>query len=735
MERTEGQEHKSQWAPFCNDSKRDLSQFLMKNVSQTKIDEFLKLLLVHDSGVSFASVHAFLKHVDSLQTGPAWTCEMIDVAGNVVGEDGRMRWEQLELWHRDPVKCIMELIGNLAFRDAVAYVPEHAYADSKGKNRIYDEMWTADWWWDVQGKLPTSATIAPVILSSDKTSLSVFSGNKKAWLVYLTIGNISKDVRRQVLSHVTILIGYLPVSKLKCFKKKTHSLAGYCLFHHAMLLLLQPLVDASHNGKIMTCTDAYVANFPEQCLVACNKERDHEECTWQSMTDTLKTLKCLCAVYEPFWKDLPFTNIFTCITPDILHQLHKGIFHDHLLQWCINIVREKEVDAHFQAMNHYPGLCHFAKGILTVSQWTGTEHKEMQRVFVGLLSGAVDDHVLMVVCSLLDFIYYVQCQQHTDLSLRAMEESLKTFHDHKQVLIDLKIHEDFNMPKIHSLLHYISADGYNTEYPECLHIDYTKDAYRASNKCNYVEQMALWLQRQEAIHHKSAYLAWRQLKRQLATMDQIHSEYKAPDFIVTLKQFLASLSSQNQAVQPTDSDHFDVFHSISIAIAPSTITGHDKGMQRVQATPRINAHGHKPEIPAHFDTVFVSEAGHECTKDVVKPNMTGIPGVWVAQLCIVFKLPEYLGNHPHLLIFVEWFTTLHRCDPVSGLYIINHSTHHHCPNMSIISANCIIWLCHLQAQCGKHISANWSSYNVLEMGAQFYVNSYIDLDSFVTLEQ
>ncbi|KAI5983745.1 hypothetical protein EDC04DRAFT_2549342, partial [Pisolithus marmoratus] len=71
------------WAPFHNEGKWDLAQFLMKNISQTKINEFLKLSLV-----SF----------DSIQTGPVWTCEMIDVVGNVVGEDGRMRWEQLELW-------------------------------------------------------------------------------------------------------------------------------------------------------------------------------------------------------------------------------------------------------------------------------------------------------------------------------------------------------------------------------------------------------------------------------------------------------------------------------------------------------------------------------------------------------------------------------------------------------------------------------------------------------------
>lgn len=58
--------------------------------------------------------------------------------------------EDLELWKRDPVECIKDLIGNPAFRDLMSYVPQQAYTDAEGKNRIFDEMWTADWWWDTQ---------------------------------------------------------------------------------------------------------------------------------------------------------------------------------------------------------------------------------------------------------------------------------------------------------------------------------------------------------------------------------------------------------------------------------------------------------------------------------------------------------------------------------------------------------------------------------------------------------
>ncbi|KIO14800.1 hypothetical protein M404DRAFT_93262, partial [Pisolithus tinctorius Marx 270] len=46
MKKTEQKNNNNQWAPFQNENEWDLARFLMKNMGQTKIDEFLKLSLV-----------------------------------------------------------------------------------------------------------------------------------------------------------------------------------------------------------------------------------------------------------------------------------------------------------------------------------------------------------------------------------------------------------------------------------------------------------------------------------------------------------------------------------------------------------------------------------------------------------------------------------------------------------------------------------------------------------------
>ncbi|KAF9034404.1 hypothetical protein BJ165DRAFT_1563819 [Panaeolus papilionaceus] len=142
----------------------------------------------------------------------------------------------------------------------------------------------------------------------------------------------------------------------------------------------------------------------------------------------------------------------------------------------------------------------------TISQWTGKEYKEMQQIFVSMKAGAVNDNVLTLIQAVVDFIFYAQLQVHTTTNLSALEASLALFHKNKHLLVQMGVHQHFNIPKLHNIKHYMDAicqlgspDGYNTEFPECLHINLAKNAYDAMNKCNYTEQMMIWLQRQEAI--------------------------------------------------------------------------------------------------------------------------------------------------------------------------------------------------------------------------------------------
>lgn len=79
-------------------------------------------------------------------------CDIMDVTGDREGENGDKLTEELELWWRDPVECIRELIGNPAYKEHMAYAPERAYQDPNGNDdqQIWDEMWTGKWWHDVQ---------------------------------------------------------------------------------------------------------------------------------------------------------------------------------------------------------------------------------------------------------------------------------------------------------------------------------------------------------------------------------------------------------------------------------------------------------------------------------------------------------------------------------------------------------------------------------------------------------
>ncbi|KAF8431630.1 hypothetical protein L210DRAFT_962188 [Boletus edulis BED1] len=206
-------------------------------------------------------------------------------------------------------------------------------------------------------------------------------------------------------------------------------------------------------------------------------------------------------------------------TPESHVQTNSGkntVIKDHLKKWCTAIVGKKMFDSRFQAMPFHPGLRHWKHGISIVKQWNGTDHKQLQRVFVPALVGTPNANVIRASRALLDFVYLAQYHSHTDETLQALQDAFNDFHALKDVFIELGCRKHFNnIPKLHSLVHYVksirlfsSLDGFNTENSERLHIEYAKKAYAATNRKDYTIQMTKWLNRQEAVIWFNSYLRW-----------------------------------------------------------------------------------------------------------------------------------------------------------------------------------------------------------------------------------
>lgn len=547
--------------------------------------------------------------------------------------------------------------------------------------------------------------------------LSRFSGDKQAWPVYLTIGNISKSVRRQPSKHATILLGYIPYTKMECFTKSRRALESYRLFHECMRTILFSLVEAGKDGIEMVCADgtvrrvhpilaAYIADHPEQCLVAgcqenfCPKCSVHASRLGEPVYSTMKDPKSVWEAVEsaargerpaafkdlglrlidPFWKDLPHCDIFSCITPDILHQLHKGVFKDHTVSWATQDLEggADEVDRRFKAMPDHPALRHFKKGISLVSQWTGTEYKHMEKVFLGVITGASDPMAVRAVRAVLDFIYYAHFETHTNDSLTAMHASWVAFHDNKDVFLPYRPREDFNIPKLHSALHYElsirklgTADGFNSENTERLHIDFAKRGYAASNKKAYIKQMTVWLTRQEAVTRFECYLAWAEPRSPAddalmensgegmsdieeedeqseggkprtsytvakspglpgTSLQRLTSEFGCTDFVRALEMFLrnATLSHSPPPAFRTlnPGTRFAVYKRMEVTLPAMRQVSRTPVKDVIRAVPAQPSRLLIPGSPAHFDTVLAREvvaAGTSDPRDPLQGEQTG----------------------------------------------------------------------------------------------------------------
>ncbi|KAI0261454.1 hypothetical protein BC834DRAFT_972717 [Gloeopeniophorella convolvens] len=494
----------SVWAPFQTRRGWEFAYWAKtRGITPSAVADLLAIDgVVERLELSYNSVKELNRIIDEELPGrPKFKCKNITIGG-----------QAFEFYYRDVIPCIRALFGDAEFASDLILVPERHYA---GK-----------WRWSVQASLEArkpGATAIPVALSSDKTQLTLFRG-KSAYPVCLTIGNIPKDTRRKPSRRAQILVGYIPMTRLQHIKSKSARRRALASMLHACMHRITDdmqlygemgVAMATGSGVWYRCHPilaTYIGDYPEQVLVTgtyngrCPKRmvpRDELERptrypprTPDSVRDALlladedpSAFHAACGaagikpIYHPSWENLPFSDIFVSITPDILHQLHQGVIK-HVLKWVSspNAFGGNEIDARCRRMplNHNARL--FNTGVTIPPHVSGQGHK------------------VRAMRGLLDFLYLAQPSVHTSETLHDLDDALDRFHDNKDIFKDLGIRENFNFPKPHSLLHYSSSiklfgttDNCSTEQSERLHIDFAKDAYRATNRKDEFIQMTAWL--------------------------------------------------------------------------------------------------------------------------------------------------------------------------------------------------------------------------------------------------
>ncbi|KAI0069827.1 hypothetical protein K474DRAFT_1680629 [Panus rudis PR-1116 ss-1] len=426
--------------------------------------------------------------------------------------------------------------------------------DSSG-HRHYQNLFSGNWTWEQADLIAqvgkcNGAMFTPVILGSDKTTVSIATGQNDYYPLYISLGNVHNNVRRAHRNAVALL-AFLAIPKCEKEYKDDADYRRFRrqLFHSSLATILRSLRPAMTTPEIARCPDGhfrriiyglapYIADYPEQALVACIVQKwcpiciDHrtklggkdppsgfrsrqhtEELLWGGFS-----AKALWDDYGivsdaiPFTNDFPRADIHELIAGDLLHQMIKGTFKDHLVTWVGEYITlsnsdtpgradevMSEIDRRIAAVPTFPGLRHFYQG-RDFKQWTGDDSKGLMKVYLPALVGLIPDEMVQAIASFLEFCYLARRDYHTEATLADMEKHLQDYLHCRDIFIRTGVRpEGFDaLPREHALKHYVSLirkfgslNGLCTSITESKHIKAIKEPWRRTSHFEELGQMLL----------------------------------------------------------------------------------------------------------------------------------------------------------------------------------------------------------------------------------------------------
>ncbi|KAI0309828.1 hypothetical protein OF83DRAFT_1278998 [Amylostereum chailletii] len=514
---------------FGNREEFEIGDFLYRQdqMSGANVDKLMALwaaTLREGDSPPFASNKDMQEVIDASKLGDvAWQSFTVTYSGpRPAGEVPPWMLASYEVWFRCPLEVIRNQLSNPDFASEMDFCAKKVY-NGKDK-RQYRDFMSGDWGWKQSDILAEDsrnhgATLCPIIGGSDKTTVSVATGQHDYYPFYLSNGLITNGARRAHREGIS-LVAFLSIPK-----RMTEPLVMLCA--------------DGHYCRIIFGLGPYIADYPEQVLLACIVQNWCPKyvfpCTARpSLLDGAGIRRCaehtdavldalgMKAAWEeygivgdvkPFTADFPRADIHELLSPDLLHQIIKGTFKDHLVGWVNQYLVEEhgqsrasaiiaDIDRQIAAAPSFPGLRRFSEG-RGFKQWTGDDSKALMKVYLPAIAGHVPSQMVRALSAFLEFCYLVRRSTIDEDTLVAIDAALACFHVEREIFRDVGVRPDgFSLPRQHSMVHYVShiklfgaPNGLCSSITESKHIKAVKDPYRRTNHNEPLGQMLLINQR------------------------------------------------------------------------------------------------------------------------------------------------------------------------------------------------------------------------------------------------
>ncbi|KAG1883500.1 hypothetical protein F4604DRAFT_1677803 [Suillus subluteus] len=368
------------WTPYDSCVAFETAEFLFtrNQMSAGQIDTLLDLwgstLIKHQDTPPFSSHHDLYNTIDMTPLG-GMTWENFSMSYNGVRPAENVPpWmmSTYEVWFRDPRLLIHNMLANPDFDGKIEYVPYRDYNDKD--QRCFKNFFSGDWAWkqaDIISEDPANhgSTFVPLIVGSDKTTVSVTTGHTEYHPLYLSIGNIFNSVRCAHRNSV-VLVGFLAIPK--SMKEHLQDIDFHNfrrqLFHYSLAKIFESIkpnmttpdivcYPDGHYQRVIYGLGPYIADYPEQALLSgivagwcpkclnnrkdLNREgpsllwcREHTNLLIEELDQTKLWFEySIIDHVVPFTSDFPRGDIHELLSLDLLHQIIKGTFKDHLVTW------------------------------------------------------------------------------------------------------------------------------------------------------------------------------------------------------------------------------------------------------------------------------------------------------------------------------------------------------------------------------------------------------------------